>query len=115
MSAERLPEYFRPDEQERGQSLGLDDQTYRQLAKTGLAIIKGLGLTIGLYRLEEGCGLDIFGQTNCLTIVVDCVENQVFLAACPMDGTEVFFLLRVENCESGWRKIRQLVRAEVTA
>jgi hypothetical protein len=36
MSAETLPEYLSVSEQERGDSLGIDVQTYRALARTVL-------------------------------------------------------------------------------
>jgi hypothetical protein len=115
MSTESLPDYFRPDEQECGESLGISVDNYRGLAKAVLAIIKGLRLTIGLYRLKDGCAVDIFGESQCLTIAINSAENQVSLFSCHMDGTKVFCLLRVANSETGWSQIRDFAREEVTA
>jgi hypothetical protein len=56
-----------PIDKPRGESLGIGLENYRHLAGTALAIVKDLDLIIGLYRLQTGCGLDIFGENNCLS------------------------------------------------
>jgi hypothetical protein len=106
--------YLSVSEEERGTSLGIDGETYRELARTALAIIKDLRLTMGLYRMENGCGLDIFGKSDCLTIVVDSAENQLSLLSSPMDsGGGVFCLMTVDNSENGWRRLLKIAREEI--
>jgi hypothetical protein len=115
MSVETFPEYLSIGEQERGDSLGLDFDSYRRLARTALAIIQEERLTMGLYRVDGCAALDIFGQTNCLTILIDSAANELSLVGCLMDvpfGNAVC-LLTVENSEKGWRKLLRLAREEI--
>ena len=66
-----LPEYINVAENERGTSLGMDFDSYRHLARVALAIIRQEDWTMGIYRRpEEGCGLDIFTEMICLSILV---------------------------------------------
>jgi hypothetical protein len=115
MSVETLPEYLSIGEQERGDSLGLDFDSYRHLACTALAIIKEERLTMGIYKVEAGCALDIFGNRQCLTIEIDSAANEMSLFACPMNvpfGNAVC-LLTVETSEKGWRRLLQMAREEI--
>ena len=112
---ETLPEYFTPPPQERGDSLGLDFETYRRLARTSLAIIKDRPLMMGLYRLEDGCGLDIFGKINCLTIVIDSAQDQLALFTCGMDAPfgSAVCLLSADTSEKSWRKLLRIAQREI--
>ena len=97
MSVETLPEYLNVSEGEQGDSLGIDFETYRHLARTALAIIREEFWTMGIYRHSEGCGLDIFAERICLTILVDVSENRLSLFVCPLDTpfAEALCLLQV--------------------
>jgi hypothetical protein len=82
---EALPLYVSPRADERGGTLGIDLESYKRLARTALAIIREDRLEMGLYRLEGGCALDIFGQTRCLTILIDTSAQELSLFICGMD------------------------------
>jgi hypothetical protein len=103
MSVETLPEYLNVSQNERGGSLPIDFETYHHLARTALAIIENERLTIGLYRLADGqgCALDVFGKSNCLTIVIQSSENRLFLYTCPMDSPfgGAVCLLKADNSD----------------
>ena len=116
MSAETLPEYLSISQQERGDSLGIDWESYKRLARTSLAISKEDRLTMGLYRVDGGAALDIFGKTNCLTILIDSSANELSLFVCPMDspfGSAVCLLTADNSEEKSWRKLLRLAREEI--
>jgi hypothetical protein len=104
MTVQTLPQYLSVSQDERGDSFGLSWDDYRHLARSALAIIQEERLTMGLYRFDQGAALDIFGESNCLTLVVS--ENQD-------SGAGAICLLTVDNCEEGWRKLVKLAREEI--
>ena len=115
MSLQTLPEYINVAENERGDSLGLDFESYRHLARVALAIIREEFWTMGIYRLPEGCGLDIFAERNCLSILIERSENQLSLFVCPLDTpfAEAVCLLQTENCEESWRELLWIAKEEI--
>ena len=120
MSGETLPEYLSVSEQERGDSLGIDFEAHRALARSALRVIAGRDAMMGIYRLADskGCSLEFWfaSAEYCLTIVVNSVENQLSLLSSPMDsGGGVFCLMTVDNSENGWRKLWRLAREEISA
>ena len=120
MTIETLPEYLSLEEDERGDSLGLDWESYRYLARTALRITAGHEAMMGIYRLAngQGCALDLWfaGATDCLTIVVNFAENQLCLLSSPMDSAAgVSCLLNADNSDKSWRKLLRLARQEIKA
>jgi hypothetical protein len=114
MTVDTLPEYLHVSQSERGESFGIDFESYRRLATTALAIIQEESLTMGLYRVDGGAALDIFGRVNCLTILVDCAQKQLHLLRSPMDdGAELVCLLTADSSAPGWRKLLQIAREEI--
>jgi hypothetical protein len=115
---ETLPVYLTPCPDEKGPGLGIDFESYKRLAKTSLAIIRDDRLTMGLYRLQGGCALDIFGETNCLSILIDVSENEVSLFVCPMDapfGSAVCLLSADNSDDKSWRKLLRLAKSKSKA
>ena len=106
---ETLPEYLSVAEHERGDSLGIDFENYRQLARTSLAIIEDRALTMGLYRLEDGCALDVFGRSNCLTIIIQSAQNRLLLYTCPMDSPfgGAVCVFAGGTCPQDWSKLKE--------
>ena len=74
----RLPEEaFSVGDDERGQSLGIDWDSYRRLASTALAIIgQNRPPDDGLYKKNGLAALDIFNRRNCLTIIINSTEKR---------------------------------------
>lgn len=110
-----LPEYINVAENERGTSLGIDFDSYRHLARVALAIIRQEDWTMGIYRRpEEGCGLDIFTEMICLSILVTAKEVSLF--TCPMDSAfgSAVCLLQAENSEKTWRRLLKLAKEEIS-
>jgi hypothetical protein len=60
----QLPEYLSVGDDERGQPLGIDWDSYRRLASTALAIIGQNRPTMGLYKKNGLAALDIFNRRN---------------------------------------------------
>ena len=108
------PQYLALTASERGHSLGLDFETYRHLAHTALAITQDRGFIMGIYRIEQGCALDIFALLHCLTIAI---EEQLSLWICPLDAPlgSTVCRLQLPNTPQGWRKLLHSAREEIHA
>ena len=119
MITDQPPEYLQLTTAKRGHHLlGIDFETYRHLARTALAITTDLDdLFMGVYRLEQGCALDLFASKDCLTIVIDAAQEQLALWLCPMDApsAQAVCLLQVESSPEGWRQLGARAREEIEA
>lgn len=109
-AADLLPAYFDVSRSERGNSFGIDSETYRMLAATALSVTQGVPNTfMGIYGLGDGrgCVLDIFVRDFCLTVVVDSSLGQISLLCSDLDSpaSSGVLLDGIESCPENWRKL----------
>ena len=95
--------------------LNLDRQTYSELAKVAMAIVRDLeDYVMAAYRLpnDKGCVLDLFFRDRCLSIRINNEASSVELLLSGLDsGDPPFCICCVHKSHKAWRQLLELAIA----
>jgi hypothetical protein len=114
MTQDALPTYLSLALSERGERLGIDFHTYRQLVHTVFGVIEPpLPSLMAIYRTDCGCALDIFSSAKCLTLSINSTAKQLCLFSCDLDSTQERCLVSLSTSVEDWKRLGEIARKEI--
>jgi hypothetical protein len=112
-----IPNYLDVSPSERGESFGgrISIRDYRMLAHAALYATQAIDVFMGIYPLDDGCGLDIWSGNRCLTIQVDSkLGHLCLLLLADIDSIDdPLCILSVDNSEESWRRLAHMAGKEL--